>query len=110
MDRVETSYAKAITAMLRVFLKADETLRLYSEDHHFSEMFVGQFEDRLGEQLVARDNPAIESPAGGDLGWKRRLAGGRRATRVSRLAIAPRRRASAPVHPRHRTLGEIRSS
>ncbi|GEM_PF-1841036 len=61
MDRVQMrKRTKALTAMLQVFLKAGKTLRLYSADHHFFEMFVGQFQDRLNEQLGSDDSLTIE--------------------------------------------------
>jgi hypothetical protein len=61
MDRVEMrKRTKAITAMLQVFLKAGKTLRLYSSDHHFFSMFVGQFQDRINELLTSEDALTIE--------------------------------------------------
>ncbi len=61
MDRVQMrKRTKALTAMLQVFLKAGKTLRLYSAEHHFFEMFVGQFQDRLNEQLAEHDSLTIE--------------------------------------------------
>lgn len=49
-----------LTQLLHIFLKAGKTLRLYADDHHFFNNFVGEFVERLYLQFETLDAVTFE--------------------------------------------------